>query len=291
MKAIRVALVAFFFIRVLMGDIPLFDGLFWIDAIAACGLIVILAIQFHAVRGVFKRRNLERAATPRFKGKPKVQLISDDDFDLQRHYLRKSQFIEWVSRRSKVELLWCIPKVLLAYLLFLGAVALLIVEPQYLLLTTPHIAIERFGIDIPSYPITVSIWCIPMAFALRFLYTSARPQQEWKWRPVYIVDDIHLIERNQESGLLPEEGRLDPHIPLNQIVEVWAVVGYWGGMMRGFGELHYMRRISDEKDIEREFVISHLPQVEKLAELLRDHPNCPAGRSEEDQSGEAARIP
>jgi phosphohistidine phosphatase SixA len=61
--------------------------------------------------------------------------------------------------------------------------------------------------------------------------------------------------------------------------------------MRGFGELHYMRRISDEKDIEREFVISHLPQVEKLAELLRDHPNCPAGRSEEDQSGEAARIP
>jgi hypothetical protein len=290
MKAITVALIAFFFIRLLMGDVPLFDGLWWMDIAAAVGLIAVVSIQCKAVRGVYRRRKMERVATPRFKGKPAVQLTSDDDIDLQRYYLRKSKYVKWASRRSKVELLSCLPRLLLAYLLFLGAVDLLIVEPKYLI-TTPHVVLEQFGVDIASKRIWVSIWCIPMALSLRFLYTAARNEQEWRWHPIYLVDDVHLIERYQESGLLPEEGRVDPHIPLNQIVDVWAKVGYWGGIMRGFGELHYMRRISDEKDTEKEFVIKYLPQVEVLAELLRDHPNCPAGRSEEDQPDQAARIP
>jgi hypothetical protein len=85
MKAITVALIAFFFIRLLMGEVPLFDGWLWLDVAAAVGLITVLAVHTNAVHGVFKRRKAEKTATPRFSGKPAVQLISDEDVNLQRH--------------------------------------------------------------------------------------------------------------------------------------------------------------------------------------------------------------
>jgi hypothetical protein len=285
MKAITVALIAFFFIRLLMGEVPLFDGWLWLDVAAAVGLITVLTVHTNAVLGVFKRRKKELVAVPRFKGKPKVQLISNEEVNLQRHYLRKSEYVQWMSRRSKVVLLWCAVWQLLAYLLLLGSAHLYILDAKTLI-TTPHIENHQFGWDIPSKVIWISQWVFPMIFCLRFAYLAARQQQQWKWHPIYIIDDIHLIERYQESALLPEEGRVDPHIPLDQIVEVWAEVGYWGGMMRGFGNVYFKRRLSENKDDDKVYTLENMPRAELMATTLRDHPNCPAGRSDEVQEKE-----
>jgi hypothetical protein len=290
MKAITVALIAFFFLRLLMGDVPLFDGWLWLDVAAAVGLVSILAIHATAVTGVIRRRNEERAATPRLREEPGIHLVSDDVVDLLRHFLRDAEWVDWISRQSKVVLLRCIPRLLLAYLFFLGSLYLFIAHPKTLI-TTPHIELNQFGLDVPSKEIWISLWWVPMALSLRLLYKAASEQQRWMWHPIYIVDDIHFIAKHQESALFPEEGREDIPIPLDQIVEVTAKVGYWGGMLGGFGDLHLKRRIARERDEYEDVVISNLPRVEQLAKIIRDHPRCPAGRSEEHEPDEASRIP
>jgi hypothetical protein len=72
-----------------------------------------------------------------------------------------------------------------------------------------------------------------------------------------------------ESALFPEEGRDDDPLPTAQVIQVKSHVGYWGGMMKGFGDLLYKVRTSEVGDTGTWYTIGPLPRVEQLAELLR----------------------
>jgi hypothetical protein len=293
MKAITVVLISFFLVRLMFGQVPLIDRGWWVDATAGFGLVAILVIHGRAVWGVVRRRQEQSKAEPRFRWGPQgPQLISDRDFDLQRNFLGDSKWVDWISRHSKIVLVRCGPRLIIAWLLFLLSVYWLVAHPWFYF-TTWHIDLSKVvpgAWDIKPYHGRVSLWWIPVPFALRQLYKAAGMQQHWKWHPIWIVDDVHLIERHQESALFPEEKRKDIRIPLEQIVEVDSEVDYWGGLLGGYGSLFYKRSLTDQKDDEKEYEIPYMPRVEELVRILRAHPNCPAGRTK-DEKDQAARIP
>jgi hypothetical protein len=211
-----------------------------------------------------------RAKRPRWGGIPTVQLIPDDDFDLLRPRLHAAKEVLWVSRFSKVILARCIPLLVGAWLLGLLSLYLLISHPA-IELTLPHFGASS---SVPGQPeaqhhVRIGIWWAPMAIALRFLYGAAGTWQRWKWEPIKTLTPTHLIDVHVESALFPEEGRDDDPLPTAQVIQVKSHVGYWGGMMKGFGDLLYKVRTSEVGDTGTWYTIGPLPRVEQLAELLR----------------------